>query len=543
MSCLAHIPLMGASPCSLNEAIVDSARRIVCLWLPDFATDRLTRRQALEAAYRDRPLATILAQNGGLVVAAINAAAREAGLRHGQSLADARALCPEIKTIAADPAAEMEALARLVRWCGRWSPWTAVEALGGDGGAGIWIDATGCAHLFGGEQSLLDDMVARLGKAGFAARAALADTPGAAWAAAHFGITDGATAIVPEGAARQWLSGLPTMALRLPPPVLDTLHRLGLRRVGDLANLPRAPLAARFGPHLPLRLDQLTGDAFEPIGPEQPLVAYRARMAFPEPIGRTEDVVAALMRLIGSLCATLERDRRGARRLDLTLFRVDGSLIEIAVGTAAPVRDPKHLNRLFAEKLDGLDAGFGIEAITLAVTQADPLAAQQIDLPADGRSLPGGAATAVAQLVDRLSQRLGADAVVRQAPRGSHVPERGVQPAAPLGPLPTLPAASPADLRPRPMTLMRRPEPIQTVSPPDTTPEAPPAAFRWKGATHRIARAEGPERIAAEWWHAATPPPPTAFRDYWRVEDAQGLRWWLFRDGAAGRWFLHGVLA
>ncbi len=490
---------------------------------------------------RDQLLITIMQRHGGLAVAATNHAARQAGLHHGQSLADARALCPEIKTVAADPAAEMEALARLVRWCGRWSPWTAVESLGADGGAGVWIDATGCAHLFGGEQALLDDMIARLAKAGFAARAALADTPGAAWAAAHFGIGTGATAIVPEGGTRQWLSGLPSMALRLPPAIQDTLHRLGLRRIGDLTNLPRAPLAARFGSHLPLRLDQLAGDAFEPIGPEQPLIAYRARMAFPEPIGRTEDVVAALALLIGSLCTGLERDRKGARRLELTLFRVDGSLIEIAVGTAAPERDAEHLNRLFAEKLDGIDAGFGIEAMVLAVPQVDPLTAQQIELPADGRLSPAGTDTAVAQLVDRLSQRLGTHAVVRQAPRGSHIPERAIRPAAPLGPLAARPADVPSHDRPRPVTLMRRPEPVQTVSPPDTAPEAPPAAFRWKGATHRIARAEGPERIAAEWWHAATPPPPTAFRDYWRVEDADGMRWWLFRDGAAGRWFLHGT--
>jgi protein ImuB len=519
---------------------MDPARRIVCLWLPDFATDRLTRPSAAGTVIdRDRPLATIMQQHGGLAVAASNYAARQAGLHHGQSLADARAICPALKTIAADLAGEMEMLAQFVRWCGRWSPWKAVESLGIDGSAGVWIDATGCAHLFGGEQALLDDMIARFARAGFSARAAMADTPGAAWAAAHFGITAGATALVPEGAARQWLSGLPSSALRLPATTLDTLHRLGLRQIGDLANLPRAPLAARFGPHLPLRLDQLTGDAFEPIGPEPPLVAYRARLAFPEPIGRTEDVVAALDRLIGSLCRALERDRKGARRLDLMLFRVDGSLIEIAIGTAAPVRDARHLARLFAEKLDGIDAGFGIEAVALAVTAVDPLAAQQIDLPTDGRLSPRGTDTAVAHLVDRLSQRLGADAVVRQAPRGSHIPERSIRPAAPLGPL----AATPADAPTRPVTLMRRPEPLQTVSPPDTAPEAPPAAFRWKGTTHRVARAEGPERIAAEWWHAATPPPPTAFRDYWRIEDVDGMRWWLFRDGAAGRWFLHGILA
>jgi protein ImuB len=174
------------------------------------------------------------------------------------------------------------------------------------------------------------------------------------------------------------------------------------------------------------------------------------------------------------------------------------------------------------------------------VPAVDPLAARQTDLPAEGLLGPDAGGAELAQLVDRLSHRLGAGAVTRQAARGSHIPEQAVQPAAPLGRLPAVPQT---DAPVRPVALMRRPEPVQTAAPPDMTPGAPPTAFRWRGATHRIVRAEGPERIAAEWWHAATPPPPSAFRDYWRIEDADGLRWWLFRDGAAGRWFLHGMLA
>ena len=522
---------------------MDSARRIVSLWLPALVTDRLTRKAAPLAAWRTRPLVTVTQQQGALILAAANDAARDAGLRPGQSLADARALCPEVKTVAADPAADSEMAGRLARWSTRWSPWTAVETLGADGGAGLWIDATGCAHLFGGEQALLDEMIARLAAAGFAARAAIADSPGAAWAAARFGIAKGASsAIVPEGGARQWLSGLPAAALRLPQAALDTLHRLGLRRIGDLLVLPRAPLAARFGPALPLRLDQLLGDAAEPIGPDRPLLPYHARLSFAEPIGRTEDVMAGIERLLGALGTMLERDRKGARRLTVTLYRVDGSVAEIAVGTSAPVRDAAHLARLFAERLDGLDAGFGIEAIALIVPVAEPLLAQQIDLPT-GAAVAQGGAGGIALLVDRLAQRLGSDAVVRQQPRGSHIPERSIAAAAPLGRMAPAPPGRAAAPGARPVTLMRRPEPVQTMAPPDTAPEAPPAAFRWRGATHRVARAEGPERIAAEWWHAATPPPPTAFRDYWRIEDAEGLRWWLFRDGSAGRWFLHGMLA
>jgi protein ImuB len=523
---------------------MEVSKRIISLFLPSLVTDRLTRQGASHAAWRAQPLVTVMQQQGALVLAAANAAARGAGLHPGQSLADARALCPEMKTVAADPADEANMATRLARWCTRWSPWAAVESMGTDGGAGLWVDASGCAHLFGGEQSLLDDMVARLAAAGFSACAAIADSPGAAWAASHYGIARGSsTAIVPEGGARQWLSSLPAAALRLPPADVATLHRLGLRRIGDLIALPRAPLAARFGPHLPLRLDQLVGDSAEPIDADRPALPYHARLAFAEPIGRTEDVAGGIDRLIQALCKMLERDRRGARRLILTVYRVDGSLAEIAVGTSAPVRDPVHLARLFAERLDGLDAGFGIEAIVLAVPVVEPLAAQQMDLPSGEHGMRGTGQDGLALLVDRLAQRLGPAAVVRQAPRGSHVPERSVAPAAPLGRMAPAPPGSAADARARPVTLMRRPEPIQTFAPPEMAPEAPPTAFRWRGATHRVARAEGPERIAAEWWHAPTPPPPQAFRDYWRIEDADGMRWWLFRDGPAGRWFLHGMMA
>lgn len=508
-------------------------RRLLSLWLPSLATDRISRRGAAFAAWRERPLVTLTAAQGGLRVAAANDAARGAGIQAGQAVADARALFPDVKVVPAVPADDLACLGRLAEWCTRWTPWTATDGLDPDGGAGIWLDVSGCAHLFGGEQGLLDDVVGHLERLGFAVRAGLADTPGAAWAAARFGRDgDARTALVPEGAARQLLANLPVAALRLPAAVLEVLHRLGLRRIGDLQSLPRGPLATRFGDVVAQRLDQLFGLRGEPISPPRPVAPFHARLAFAEPIGRTADVQEALRRLLDDLCRQLERERQGARRLELTCWRVDGSLLRLAVGTSQPVRDAAHLFRLFARDLDGLDAGFGIEAMTLAAVAVDGLGARQLDLSDRSRD---EASADVCLLVDRLGQRLGPGSVVRLAPRARHLPECAVRPEPPFTfkrPAPPWPTP------PRPTRLLARPERVEA----DTT-AGPPVTFRWRNEAVCVTRAEGPERICAEWWHAATPPPPSALRDYWRVEDSGGRRFWLFREGPHGGWFVHGVFA
>lgn len=513
-------------------------KRILSLWLPCLATDRISRRGAAHAAWRDRPLATLTAAQGGLRIAAANAAAQDAGIQTGQAAADARALCPDVHTVTAAPEDDLACLDRLAEWCTRWTPWTAGDGLEPQGGAGIWLDVSGCAHLFGGEQALLDEVVGHLEQLGFSARAGLADTPGAAWAAARFG-RDGTarTALVPEGAARQLLANLPVAALRLPAPVLEVLHRLGLRRLGDLFGLPRAPLASRFGAVVAQRLDQLLGALPEPIAPPRPVAPFHVRLAFAEPIGRTADVQAALDQLLEDLCRLLERERQGARRLELTIYRVDGSLRRLAVGTAQPVRNTAHLARLFARDLDGLDAGFGIEAMTLAAAATEGLGARQLDLSdRRGDAATADAATAdVGLLVDQLGHRLGPGSVVQLAPRPSHLPERAVRPAPPLS---GRPPAPPWPTPPRPARLLIRPEPVVAE-----TTAGPPPMFRWRNEAVRVARAEGPERICAEWWHAATPPPASALRDYWRVEDGDGRRFWLYRDGPQGGWYVHGVFA
>lgn len=508
-------------------------RRIVSLWLPRLATDRLVRPGAPLAGWGEVPLATISAGTGGLRLAAVNAAAATAGLAPGMLAADARAVCPGLKTVSAAPEDDLRAVVTLAEWCGRWSPLTATEGVAEDGGGGLWLDTAGCDHLFGGEKAMLSDMVARLGALGFEARAGLADTPGAAWAAARFATRPEQPAeVVPPGAARQLLSALPVAALRLSPPVAATLHRLGVRRIGDLLGLPRGPLARRFGIEALRRLDQFLGHEAEPINPLRPRPACHARRAFAEPVGRAEDIAAALDHLLAAVCRRLEAGGKGARRLELVLYRVDGSHLRRTVGTARPVRRPAHLARLFAEALKDIDAGFGIEAMSLAVTVADPMPAAQAALPRQAGRHDG---EGLELLIDRLGNRLGRGRVFRQAPRPSHLPEQAVRPGPPLGKAPP-PAWPPA---PRPPRLLERPEAVGA----EAGSDGPPHRFRWRGTVHEVARSDGPERIAAPWWHGAAPTPYEAARDYWRVEDSAGRRFWLFKDDAAGTWYVHGMFA
>lgn len=485
-------------------------RRIAHLWLPLFATDRVTRPGRPLAGWREAPLALVSRAAGGLRVTAANRAAREAGVAPGLPAADAQALCPGLRTASAGPEEDAAALASLAEWCQRWSPLTAPE-----GKDGIWIDTTGCAHLFGGEQAMLDDMLSRLDGLGFVARAGQADTPGAAWALSRFG--DGPATICPEGAARQWLGGFPVAALRLPAASADTLRRLGVRRIGELMALPRAPLAARFGDGVATRLDQMLGRRPEAISPRLAEEPVSARMAFAEPIGRTEDVAAAIRALLDTAAGGLERRGLGARRLLLKVFRVDGTVLAQRLGTNEAVRDPAHLTRLFAETLDGLDAGFGIEVMTLAVTEAEPFAARQADI--ERRAAAG----ALSLLVDRLARRLGPAAVYRLAPRPTHLPERAAMRLPPLAPL----ADGWAGAR-RPVRMPPRPAPV--------TVELAEGGRPIRVAALDIVGAEGPERIASEWWNGD----PPGHRDYWRVETAQGWRAWVFTD-RDGRWFRHGI--
>ena len=495
-------------------------RRVVSLWLPSFTTDRLSRRQQTKSDGRSNALATVAAANGGPRIAAVNPTAREAGVTPGLSLADARALAPDLHTTETDPVADRRMLEWLADGCRRYTPWTALDGddLGHGGSAGLWLDISGCAHLFGGEGALLEDLTGRLAKLGFDARAAIADTPGAAWAAVRFADTK----IVAAGTTHRTLDPLPVAGLRLPVAVIEGLQRMGLRRIGDLAALPRAPIAARFGKILLDRLDQALGRLREPLSPGRPVPPLHVRLAFAEPIATNQDIAAAQRRLLDQLCAFLKDAHQGARRLKLTLYRTDDSHTGTAVGTGRPVNDPDHLERLFREKLEKLDSGFGVDVMVLAATAVAPLAPAQMDLDSRDRARDEG----VGRLLDRLGNRFGPTRVMRLEARASHIPERTCHETS-VFTLP-VPVTGERPSRPRPIHLLPWPEPVEVMAP---VPDHPPLMFRWRRAQHRVTRADGPERIAPEWWIDGAPPPEEGVRDYYRVENPQGQRFWLYREG------------
>jgi protein ImuB len=503
-------------------------RRVMYVWLPRFPIERLRPRRAAPQDRARRPFVLAASVGNQRLVSAVDAAAAGEGIVPGMPLADARALRPDLEAAEADPAGDAAALHRLAAWCGRYSPWTAPALPDG-----VWLDVTGCAHLHGGEDGLMAEAMARLARLGIAARAAIADTAGAAWAVARFGAAP-AAAVAPD-AQRAALAGLPVAALRLSPETEETLMRLGLRRIGDLYPLPRPSLVLRFGTGLALRLDQALGRAAEPLSPLPPPPLRWTRRRFAEPIAAPEDIRAAAASLLDALCRRLEADGEGARRLELTLYRVDGTPQVAHVGTARPSRDPCHLLRLFEERLGALDPGLGIEDMVLAATLAETQAPAQLAL--DGRAQGGG--DDLAALVDRLAARLGADAVSRPLLVESHWPERAVRLVPPLDPAR---GAAPPGAR-RPVRFLRHPEPVEAVAP---VPDDPPLMFRWRKVMHRVRRADGPERIAGEWWRPCVR--ADELRDYYRVEDQDGRRFWLYRAGLhhadrPARWFLHGVFA
>lgn len=446
-------------------------------------------------------------------------------------------MVPDLSVADGDAAGDQALLEAIADWAERYTPLVALA-----GPSGLMLDITGCAHLFGGEAALLADLAGRLESQGFCVRVAIADTPGAAAAARYAG-----NRVVPVGGAAAMLAPLPPATLRLDSETAEMLDRIGLKRIGQLFDAPRGPLAERFGPALLHRLDQALGLEEEAITPRRRPPSLMAERRFAEPIVREEDIAATLISLAEALAGRLEERGEGARILELSLFRVDGAVSRTEVGTSRPVRAPHMVGQLFREKFAGLgeeiDAGFGFDMVRLAIpatSEADPT---QVDLTGEA----DGAAD-LDQLVDRIGARLGPLRVNRLDPADRHLPEHATR-MVPLSewsfdppPLPLAEAAVKAIERP--LRLLAAPEPVEAVA--AEVPDGPPATFRWRQATYRVVRVEGPERIAAEWWRLGT---SALTRDYFRVEDLGGHRFWLFREGLYGQeavhpgWFMHGVFA
>lgn len=476
----------------------------------------------------DQPLVLVGSDGRRKVVLCADSAALSAGLHVGMPATKAQVLVPGLVVHDADPEADADALERLAFWALRYSPVAAPNPPDG-----IVIDVAGAANLLGGEDRLLEDLVHRLTAVSLSVRAAVADSWGAAHAAARY--SGAKLAVVEPEQSRRAVEDLPIACLRLEPAATTSLLSLEFATVADLLAQPRAPLVLRFGQQLGRRLDQLLGLVAEPIDPVRPTDVVEVHQSFAEPIGAADTIKTYIAKLAGKLCDSLAERGLGARRLDLICHRADSHYQTVRIGMAAPLRDKRRIARLLSDRIETIDPGFGIEILALAATLAEPLEPQQ-----ERSSLIDDDGPDLSDLVDRLSNRIGDDRLYRSAPAQSDVPERS------LGRLPALAPATGASWEsnwPRPARLLPKPEPIETVA---LLPDHPPATFTWRGIRRRVRRADGPERIFGEWWKRDAE--LSAVRDYFRVEDDAGERFWIYRAGdgedpATGthRWFMHGI--
>ncbi|HET9336093.1 MAG TPA: DNA polymerase Y family protein, partial [Sphingomicrobium sp.] len=419
----------------------------------------------------------------------------------------------------------------------RYTPMVALDAPDG-----LILDVTGCAHLFGGERGLAADVEGRMAALRMTIRLAFADTPKAAHALARYQ----ALPAKDEAAA---IRRLPVAALELDPDATQGLIRAGLKTVGELARRPMRAIAARFGAEAVTALRELLGEVPKPIEPRIPQAPVLAERRFAEPVARTEYALQVLGELGTETARQLEERGQGGRRFDAYFFRSDGLVRPLGIETSQPSRDPALVMRLMNERIetlsDPIDPGFGFDLIRLSVPVMESLAVTQL-------KLEGGATreAEVAALVDRLSTRLGRDRVRRLVAQGTHIPEQ-MQLALPAvevsRPAAQWPPAAVGEPPLRPLHLFDPPQPIDVIA---EVPDGPPHRFRWRRKFHEVKRFEGPERIASEWWKRKDGAVDRAglTRDYYRVEDARGRRFWVFRHGLFEekpdpRWYLHGLFA
>ena len=530
------------------SAFSDNRRRILSLWLPRLPIDRIKRQSTYANAAQDdeTPSVVVIKENNALQIYSLDDGAARFGLDIGQPLANARAICPHLKVFDADEAADAKTLGDIADWCDRFTPLVAL-----DSPHGLFLDITGCAHLFGGEAALLRLLCDVLTAQGFAVSAAVASTSVCARTMTRH--VHGC--IVPDGEEADAVGPLPVSALGADPAITSGLRRAGLKTIGDVAFRARHEITARFGARFSTLLEHALGQGDAPISPRKPLPDYIVEQRFAEPVATEGVISATLSRLAETLVAAMEKQGKGARRLEASFFRTDGAVRMLALETGQPVTRGAMVDRLFRERLDALsdplDPGFGFDLIRLSASRTEIVVQQQRDLDAhvhDNDEL--------AALIDRIAARIGGKRVVVHLPQDTHIPERAVLPAPAHHHLAAAthaawPERAAGEPPLRPLRLFDKPEPIRV--PLATVPDGPPRHFTWRRAEHAVVRVEGPERIAMEWWKQDG---QVLTRDYFRVEDDAGLRFWIFRDGlydselidAEGKpmpanWFVHGLFA
>ncbi|HMV09320.1 MAG TPA: DNA polymerase Y family protein [Cyclobacteriaceae bacterium] len=498
------------------------AKRFVSIWFRHLTTDWFTVRQP---ELKDVPFVLRAPSRGRMLIMASNEIAERKGAKVGMALADARAVLPELQALDYKPELIDDLLKRIAEWSIRFTP---VVAL--DPPDGILLDVTGCSHLWGGDESYLNDIVNKFNSHGYGVSVAIADTIGVAWGVARFGKQ---SHVVPEDMHFNALLPLPPQALRVEPVVVDRLHKLGLRQVKQFINMPRASLRRRFGQHFMMRLNQAIGLDIEVLEPIEPIEPYQERLPCMEPISTLTGIEIALNKLLEALCFRLREDQKGLRTAIFKCYRIDGKVEQITIGTHRPSHYVKHLFKLFENKLSTIEPALGIELFVLEAPKVEDHLSQQEAMWEETGRLED---PRISELIDRIAGKVGSEAIHRYLPDEHYWPERSFKLATSLDEKPTTTWRSD---KPRPLQILKIPERIEVTAP---IPDYPPMLFIYKGKRHAIVKADGPERIEQEWWLQQG-----QHRDYYRVEDEEGSRYWLFRLGhyhdKTYQWFIHGFFA
>jgi protein ImuB len=498
-------------------------KRFVSIWFRHLKTDWFIRRRP---HLKEVPFVLASPDHGRMIVTSANNLAEKSDVNTGMVLADARAIIPSLQFFDDKPELHRKLLKGLAEWCIRYTPAVAI-----DGPDGLLLDVSGCAHLWGGEQQYLTGISKRLKNFGYHVHIAMADTIGAAWAIARFGRNE---IIIKTGGQTTALLSLPPSALRIGAETVEQLEKLGLRQISQFVSIPRAALRRRFGQQFLLRLGQALGYEEEMIIPVEPIEPYQERLPCLEPIATLAGIEIALQRLLDALCNRLQQEQKGLRSASFKCYRIDGKIEKIEIGTNHPSCNSQHLFKLFEIKIDSLEPALGIELFTLEASKVEAASPVQEKLWSNNGGLHN---IGLAELLDRLAMKIGANNIHRYVPDEHYWPERSFKPASSLHePLQTTWKTE----RPRPLQLLSKPHPVEVTAP---VPDYPPMLFRYKGKLHKIIKADGPERIEQEWWLQEG-----QHRDYYSVEDEEGCRYWLFRSGhydvaKSYQWFIHGFFA
>lgn len=495
--------------------------RYVSLWFRHLLADWMVR---LRPELKEMPFVFSIADHGRMVVKAVNSDALAKGIYPGMVVADCRAIYPELEILDDIPGQEEKLLTAIAEWCIRYSPLAGIDMPDS-----IILDASGCSHLWGGEQAYLKEIHSRLSNMGYHLRITMADTIAAAWATAHYGPNG---TIVPRGKQEEALMTLPPEALRLEPATATRLEKLGLYHISSFINMPRPALRKRFGPDILHRIDKASGNSIDTFKPVRPIDPYEERLPCMEPIRTAASIEIALKMLLEQLCMRLEKERKGVRVVIFKAYRVDGNEQQLKINTSKATRNENHLFKLFQIRIASLRPNLGFELFSLHTQRIEDIVTEQNSMWQDQTH----DVTAVAELLDKLGGRFGMNVIHRYVPAEHYWPERSIREAVDLEEKPTTNWCT--DL-PRPLHILNKPERIEVSAP---IPDHPPMLFRYKGEVHAVKKADGPERIEQEWWIEQN-----IFRDYYCVEDEAGKRYWLFRSGhyheSEPEWYIHGFFA